>query len=362
MKKINPTFLVFIIFVFGLMITSVILPDEDMSFSEKRELEQFDIPTISTVTDGTWFKSFTTYVSDQFAFREGFRTANAYIRTYGLKQEDIGGIYTQGDYIFKSDYPFDKMNVLRFAEKTNEVYEKFIKGKADNYYVSVIPDKTYFDTSDKLKTDAKEVASFFSYSVIGATYIDIFDSLSLESYYKTDTHWSSDKLFPVVDLFAEKMGFAKPEQNSYNENELSPFYGVYHGQSALNFPSEEIVYLTSVYTESATVENLDKPEFKEVYDLEEFNSEDSYNIFLSGGTPLTKITSPMSKTEDELVIFRDSFGSSIAPLLLENYRTVTLVDLRYFTSDLLDEYVDFEGKDVLVLYSSLILNSDIILR
>ena len=36
---------------------------------------------------------------------------------------------------------------------------------------------------------------------------------------------------------------------------------------------------------------------------------------------------------------------------------MTLVDTRYLSSDLLDQFVDFHGQDVLFLYSSLILNS-----
>ena len=65
---------------------------------------------------------------------------------------------------------------------------------------------------------------------------------------------------------------------------------------------------------------------------------------------------PDAETDRELILFRDSFGSSIAPLLLHNYKKITLVDTRYVRPSLLGKLVDFEGADVLFLYSTLILN------
>ena len=84
---------------------------------------------------------------------------------------------------------------------------------------------------------------------------------------------------------------------------------------------------------------------------------DPYEVFLSGPLSLITIENPTTDTEKELIIFRDSFGSAIAPLLAEGYRKVTLADIRYLPTAVLGEYIDFEGQDVLFLYSTLILNN-----
>ena len=81
-------------------------------------------------------------------------------------------------------------------------------------------------------------------------------------------------------------------------------------------------------------------------------------MFLSGTKALLRIDNPNATTDEELIIFRDSFGSSITPLLAEGYKSIYLVDIRYVMPDLLDRFIDFEGKDVLYLYSALILNSN----
>ena len=74
------------------------------------------------------------------------------------------------------------------------------------------------------------------------------------------------------------------------------------------------------------------------------------------------IENPNAATEKELIVFRDSFGSALVPLLLKDYKTVTVVDIRYLASDFVGDYVDFHGQDVLFLYSTLILNSSTTLK
>ncbi len=360
MKKINA--ITFLVFVFGFFIFTLISPDKEYSSSERRNLAQFEAPTAETVMNGEWFEDFSDYTFDQFPLREEMRTINAVIRKDVYLQQDVGGLYANDGYIFKTDYPLKEENIQHFVDKTNEIYEIFVKDTADNYYVSVVPDKSYYDGLDILSTDAKEIADKFVSGLDSAIYIDIFDELSLESYYKTDTHWSQDKLFHAMEEFSKAMNFTAPKLEDYTQNILNPFYGVYHGQSALPYPPEDLIYLTNEVIDSSILFNLETKETTNVYDIENFDSKDPYNVFSDGAAALIEIESPNSNSEKELIIFRDSFGSSIAPFFLEEYRKVTLVDLRYFSTQLIEQYVDFENADVLVLYSSLILNSNIILK
>lgn len=87
---------------------------------------------------------------------------------------------------------------------------------------------------------------------------------------------------------------------------------------------------------------------------------DKYDIFLSGPTPLISIENKKAQTDKELLLFRDSFGSSIAPLLIENYSKITLIDLRYISNELLEKYIDFNNQDVLFLYSIQVLNQNVL--
>ena len=100
----------------------------------------------------------------------------------------------------------------------------------------------------------------------------------------------------------------------------------------------------------------------ELYQKEKLTGSDPYEMYLSGNQPLVRMENPNATTERELVIFRDSFGSAIAPLLLQSYKTVTLLDVRYMNPELIGQFVTFDRQDVLFLYSTLILNESATLR
>ena len=62
------------------------------------------------------------------------------------------------------------------------------------------------------------------------------------------------------------------------------------------------------------------------------------------------------------MIFRDSFGSSIAPLFAESYSKITLVDIRYLPSEMVGRFVTFDNQDVLFLYSTPVLNNSVTMK
>ena len=97
--------------------------------------------------------------------------------------------------------------------------------------------------------------------------------------------------------------------------------------------------------------------YTEVYNMDKLTGRDLYEVFLSGSRSLLTIENPHAEEDRELIIFRDSFGSSIAPLLVQNYAKVTLVDIRYIQIDVLDRFLTFDGQDVLMLYSVPVLNN-----
>ena len=54
----------------------------------------------------------------------------------------------------------------------------------------------------------------------------------------------------------------------------------------------------------------------DMYDFEKANGRDPYEFFLSGNRIVLKIENPAVKDGRRLILFRDSFGSSLAPYLV----------------------------------------------
>ena len=184
--------------------------------------------------------------------------------------------------------------------------------------------------------------------------------MTLDDYYRTDTHWKQQNLSKVVYKLEKSMDFKT--NSNYVEKYYEPFYGVYYGQSALNVNPDKIVYLTNEVIENSKVYYLDEKENDKVYSLEKLNNLDKYDIYLGGASSFIQITNENNKTGRELIIFRDSFGSSLAPLLLDAYSKITLIDIRYINSDTYLEMIDFENQDVLFIYSTLIVNNSSTLK
>ena len=119
--------------------------------------------------------------------------------------------------------------------------------------------------------------------------------------------------------------------DEYTEQVLDrPYYGVYYGYAALPMQPDELRYLTSETLEDCTVYNYETGKPGAVYDMEKGAGNDPYELFLSGSISLLSIENPNAETDRELIVFRDSFGSSLAPLLAEGYAKITLADIRYF--------------------------------
>ena len=120
---------------------------------------------------------------------------------------------------------------------------------------------------------------------------------------------------------------------------------------------EKIKYLENDTLKNCKVFDYQNNKEISVYDMEKAEGKDPYEMFLGGPLSLVTIENEKAKTDKELIIFRDSFGSSIAPLLIEGYKKITLVDIRYIHPNLLGNYIEFNSQDVLFLYSTSVLNN-----
>ncbi len=116
-------------------------------------------------------------------------------------------------------------------------------------------------------------------------------------------------------------------------------------------------YFKNKYINDYTVFDYEKNKTVPVYSEELFYGKDGYDFFLGGTKALLRIDNPNSSTDKELIIFRDSFGSSISPLIAEKYKSENLVDIRYVAPFSLQNFINPSDKDVLFMYSPLILNT-----
>lgn len=348
---------------FGISFFAWLKPADEISDSELRRLAQMPEFSMEQVVSGAFMTDFESYTLDQFPLRDAFRTLKAVVCLYALRQLDNNGIYVQDDFAVKMEYPLNEESVDYACERFRNIYEKYLAGTQAHCYLSVIPDKNYFlaDAHGSLKLDYDSLFRKMREGTAFAEYIDIADCLSAEDYYRTDTHWNQVCITDVAKRLAENMGAVL--DSAYEITTLeAPFYGVYYGQSALPLPPDEIQYLTSSAISRARVFDWQNNREISVYDEEKLSTRSPYDLFLGGSISLVMIENPEAQTDRELIIFRDSFGSSVAPLLISGYKKITLVDIRYLPGDRLGRFITFTDQDVLFLYSTLVLNNSSVLK
>ena len=202
----------------------------------------------------------------------------------------------------------------------------------------------------------------YLYNNVGIKYnsIDLRNILSLEDYYYTDTHWRQENLDKVIKVISKDMNF-NYENVNYKKNNYSKFYGIYYGES-INSKPDTLTYLINDIIDNSRVFYLENKELTNVYNPSKLTGMDSYDVYLDGASSFIEITNDNCQFDRELVIFRDSFGSSISPLFINYYKKITIIDNRYISSDYFKKYIEFDDQDILIMNSTMIINDSFTLK
>ena len=340
------------IFSFG----AIFLEKATYSDSERRVLTSFPEVSLENILDGGFSSQFDEYTTDTFPYRDFFRSIKANVVLNVLQQKDNNDLYQVGNHLAKMDAEIQPKMVKYATDLFDKIHTNHFKNQ--KVYFSLIPDKSYYLAKDNfyLSYDVKEMETMVQENLPYVEMISLESLLDENDYYHTDSHWRQNQVIDVANHIASSMG--KSLKDEYTTKTLDKdFYGVYYGQAALNVKPDNIEYLVS-----DTITQLEVDGAKAVYDESKLQGKDAYEFFLSGNQPLVTIQNPALKDGSRLIVFRDSYASSLMPLLGECYSEIVLVDLRYISSNLLAEHVDFSDADILFLYSTTMLNSSLALK
>lgn len=328
------------------------IPSKQISEAERRPLAQK--PALSE----KFQTEFEAYSLDQFPLRDNFRRLKSLFHTGVLGQKDNNGIYLTNGTAVKQEYPLNPDSVKHAIGRFQKIYDEYLT--ESRCFYAIIPDKGFYLGKDSghLIMDYDALSWQMAQGLTWAQEIDLRPTLTGQDYYRTDTHWRQENLIPAASALCAGLGVTPPKAGDFTPKPVKrPFYGVYYGQAALPMEPDTMYLMDSKLLRQCTVYDYETGKTGNVYDMTKLDSRDLYDVYLSGARALLTIENPNAGTDRELIVFRDSFGSAIVPLLMADYARVTLVDIRYLQPDLLGQFLDFHGQDVLFLYSTLVLNS-----
>lgn len=335
------------------LIVNIFSKDKYISISERRRLASFPEFSVNNIFNGTFFSNFDKYAVDQFVMRDYIRENK--VRLDLAIKNNYHDVYVYNDYLIKQEYPLNESSLKNLTDRINSISKRYLNNS--KIYYSVVPDKNYFVNNGNLKMNYDLLISKMNSELGSFNYIDIMNSLSLEDYYYSDSHFKQENIVKVANVILDKMGNSYYKDINYNMKNVGVFKGVYSYQVPVKIKEDNINILSNEYIDNAIVyDNLNKIDIN-VYDKSKINSWDLYDIYLGGAKGLLTIYNNLASSDDELIVFRDSYGSSLVPLLISSYKKITVIDTRYISSNILDNYVEFKEQDVLFLYSISTINN-----
>jgi hypothetical protein len=353
---------VYVLTLGGFLVANVIIPHPTVSLSERRELAPFPALSVSGLLNGSFAKGFDSYATDAFTLRERFKALHAIVVFSVFNQTDDNGLYVDDSGVGR----FERLNEVEYRLSALKISKVANTLPGMRFYVCIVPDKSLFAHESYPGYDPQAARGILTRELEAFRYIDLTGVLDATKYYTGDLHWDQTRILDVTEALLKEMD-ALGDFHEIVTSVAGQFKGVYASQLPLSSESDLMTYATGGYLDEALAWFLNSRTMEydpgAVYDLEAFNGRDPYDLFLSGAQGVVILENPLQTNGRELYLFRDSFGSSIAPLLLSGYQKVTLIDLRYIDSRLLESQVDFsENGDFLFLYGSGVLNNSSVLR
>lgn len=349
-------------------IGNVLTQDKEISFTERRPLDQMPVINKDFIFSKDTGEVLEEYLLDQFWERDGFRSLKVWFDTNVLHKTDVNGLYQIGDHLFKTDYPINHASVIKAAEKMMAIHTKYF-GTANKVAFSMIPDKAHYapykDKYLSLDYDTMQGILAEGLKDSGMGYVDLESTLELGDYYYTDLHWKQESLKETVEAIWKHFGIdAELNMGEFTVNDYAPFYGAYYGQIASGGEGDTLTWLVDEEIKNLIVKDFDEMKASKdiVYAEDKLGTVDSYELFFGGNSPLIFIKNPECTTGNRLILFRDSFGSAIAPLLAKEYSEVVLVDLRFMGYEFLGNFVDFKDADILFMWGQAIYNDSTMIR
>ena len=322
--------ILFFIFIASVLLANVISEDRSFSQNENRILEELPKFSFFSLRSGDFTKKFEAYCKDQFIFKDTLVCARSKL-DYALGKREFNGVYIGLDKNYYEKYIYDEKKVDKFIKYVNDIDVK-------DKYIAICPDKgeVYRDRLPKgaIFSDETKVLDRYKNEIEG-TYIDLYTLMMNHKdeyiFYKSDHHWREGAYLAYKDI-ARAMGLE--EMKTIEKVTCDNFRGSLDSKSSYyNSAVDEILFYLPKNYDDIKVKGDDK-EIK-VLDKDEFKNKDKYKALFSGNYGLVEIEGNPS-SDKTLLIIKDSFANAVSSLLTNEYKTIYMLDKRFFNQKIND--------------------------
>ena len=338
----------FCLFLAGLLVWHVLLPDRAQSETENRTLAQAPEFSWSALVSGSYTESVEEYFADQFPLRDGWTGLKARMEQL-LGKREFNGVYLCGDtLISKVDTP------AAGAVDKNLSYVDRLAGKTDaNVVLGLIPSAAEI-WKEKLPAGAD---SWDQTALLAQSQVDFQSALAAHAgepiFYRTDHHWTTLGAFYGANALLEALGKEPLKEDSFTpETASDSFNGTLYSQSGIHWLTPDTMeFWVAEEGLSVTSWRTGKGEPAALYDRTYLEKKDKYSAFLGGNQPLCVIKNENVADGSKLLLVRDSYSDALAPFLAQRFSEVHLLDLRYYRAPVSAYAAENGIGDIAVVYS-----------
>ena len=342
-------------------IINVIVPNRKFYEKENRVLASRPEMDVARMSTGKYQKSYEAYVNDQFFGRDFWVTVKASADRL-LGRTDANGVYLCKDgYLMEAFQPPSQEHL---DATVNAMKDFAVRHSELQQYALIVPNAAEI-LKDKLPAAAPSKsqspyldATRDALEKSGVTFIDVRDILTQHNedgiYYRTDHHWTTQGAYFAYLQAAEVMGLDSSLVSYEKLPVTNSFQGTLSAKSGFrSSEKEEIdVFLPKEDSLSSVVTYVDEQKKSaSFYAASQLDGRDKYALFFDGNHPKVVINTPTQENRT-LLILKDSYANCFVPFLAQHYRTIVMIDPRYYYGDL-EELIQVENiQEILYLYNA----------
>ena len=340
-----------------ILLLNLIIPDKKTSQTENRTLQSFPEITLSTLVNGEFSKELDQYVSDQFIGRDALIHIR-YLLNKLSGSKKLDDVFLAKDSLIQENAKTNEeqltrnMNAINAFCMSHSVRSGFLLApNAANIQSDKLP--SFSSTLDQ-NTQMDSIFGMLDPSIAKIDIRNTFNKHKDEYlYYHTDHHWTSLGSFYAFKELASIFELDDIKKSNYKTYEVSNNFTGTLAKKTGSIGLKDVIQIyvsNDNYDYVVTDEGSGKKSCS-IYNSSALESSNQYDVFLSGNTGLVQIES-LNDSQRHLLLIKDSYANSMVQFLLPFYRTITIIDPRYFYEDL-ERIFDLNLiTDVLFLYNT----------
>ena len=337
-------------------------PEREYSENENRMLAGKPRVSLSAVLNGKFMQDTESWLTDRFLGRDLLVRARTYLALLG-GQTERNGVYIGRDrFLFERPAGYDENRMAATLAAVNAAAGKW---KNVRCYMALAPNACevlpeLLPFAAPAPEQAAQIAAVRK-GLPRVTVVDLLPALRNapdreELYCRTDHHWTTRAAEIAFREIASAMALeggddfvSYPVCNDF-QGTLASSAGFFHAADTITVTVPANLTYTVSYVE-------EKEERSSVFDLSKLAQKNKYEVFFGGNFAQIRMETD-ADSDRTLLLVKDSYANCLAPMLLPSFKTVIMVDPRYYRGDLYRLSEREEITDVLWLYNVNTLLSD----